>query len=169
MTGVPKPEGCVAKPEDFSLEGSVGYFLSRARNVLLHRMDTAVGPLGLTPQQIGVMFQLCRGLARTPQELSRALAYDSGSMTRMLDRLEKKGFIARSRSEQDRRVVEVDLTDAGRAIAGQLPTVCGSVMAEVLSPFSKDEVETLIRLLSRIAEQDVSIALSNASSDDEQT
>ena len=162
MTGVPKPE-------DFSLEGSVGYFLARARNVLLHRMDTAVGPLGLTPQQIGVMFQLSKGLARTPQELSRALAYDSGSMTRMLDRLEKKGFIARTRSEQDRRVVEVDLTDAGRAIAAQLPTVCGSVMAEVLSPFSMDEVETLIRLLSRIAEQDAPIALSNASADDEQS
>jgi DNA-binding MarR family transcriptional regulator len=162
MTGTPKPE-------EFSLEGSVGYYLSRARNVLLHRMDSAVGPLGLTPQQIGVMFQLSRGLARTPQELSRALAYDSGSMTRMLDRLEKKGFIARTRSEHDRRVVEVDLTDAGRAIAAQLPTVCGGVMAELLAPFSKDEVETLTRLLNRIAEQDVPIALSNASADDENT
>ncbi|RKP58521.1 MarR family winged helix-turn-helix transcriptional regulator [Pararobbsia silviterrae] len=162
MTGAPKPE-------DFSLEGSVGYYLARARNVLLHRMDTAVAPLGLTPQQIGVMFQLSKGLARTPQELSRALAYDSGSMTRMLDRLEKKGFIARTRSEQDRRVVEIALTDAGRAIAAQLPNVCGSVMSEVLAPFSKDEVEILIRLLTRIAEHEIPIALSNASADDETT
>jgi DNA-binding MarR family transcriptional regulator len=160
MTGAPKPE-------EFSLEGSVGYYLARARNVFLHRMDMAVGPLGLTPQQIGVMFQLSKGLARTPQELSRSLAYDSGSMTRMLDRLEKKGFIARTRSEHDRRVVEVDLTEAGRAIAAQLPTVCGSVMGEVLAPFSKDEVETLIRLLTRIAEQETPLGLSNASADDE--
>jgi DNA-binding MarR family transcriptional regulator len=154
-------------PEPSSLEGSVGYYLSRARNVLLHRMDAAVGPLGLTPQQIGVMFQLNLGLARTPQELSRALAYDSGSMTRMLDRLEKKGFIARTRSEQDRRVVEVNLTEAGRAIAAQLPNVCGSVMNDLLAPFSKAEVEQLIELLNRIASQDVAIQCSLASSDDE--
>jgi DNA-binding MarR family transcriptional regulator len=150
-----------------ALEGSVGYHLSRARNVLLHRMDAAVGPLGLTPQQIGVMFQLSLGIARTPQELSRALAYDSGSMTRMLDRLEKKGFIARTRSELDRRVVEVNLTEAGRAIAAQLPTVCGAVMTEVLAPFSQREVEQLIELLNRIAVQDVAIQCSSASSDDE--
>ena len=90
------------QPLQSALEGSVGYYLSRARNVLLHRMDAAVGPLGLTPQQIGVMFQLSLGLARTPQELSRALAYDSGSMTRMLDRLEAKGLIRRTRSAPPR-------------------------------------------------------------------
>jgi DNA-binding MarR family transcriptional regulator len=154
-------------PLQSALEGSVGYYLSRARNVLLHRMDTAVGPLGLTPQQIGVMFQLSLGLARTPQELSRALAYDSGSMTRMLDRLEKKGFIARTRSEQDRRVVEVNLTEAGRAIAAQLPNVCGAVMNDLLAPFSKADVDQLIELLKRIAMQDVAIQCSLASSDDE--
>ena len=81
------------------LEASLGYYLSKARNVLAQRMDRAVGPLGLTSSQIGVILLLSCGRAHTPYEMSRAMSYDSGSMTRMLDRLEKKGFIARSRSD----------------------------------------------------------------------
>ena len=145
---------CAPKPEEFSLEGSVGYYLARARNVLLHRMDTAVAPLGLTPQQIGVMFQLSKGLARTPQELSRALAYDSGSMTRMLDRLEAKGFIARSRCEQVRRVVVVDLTDEGRRVTDAGMAEALEAEEEYLAVLDTDERKTLIALLMRLAMQE---------------
>jgi DNA-binding MarR family transcriptional regulator len=61
--------------------------------VLIERTDRALAPLGLTAQQVGVIVLLACGRAHTPYELSRAMSYDSGSMTRMIDRLEKKGFV----------------------------------------------------------------------------
>ena len=92
-------------PVRIDVEPSLGYFLATARNVLATRIDRAVAPLGLTSSQIGVILLLWYERARTPNEMSRVLSYDTGSMTRMLDRLEKKGFLIRQRSLADRRVV----------------------------------------------------------------
>ncbi|MET5020599.1 MarR family transcriptional regulator, partial [Burkholderia pseudomallei] len=64
---------------------------------------------------------LARVYARTQFELSRKLSYDSGSMTRMLDRLEKMGFVVRARSESDRRVIELAQTERGAHAARALP------------------------------------------------
>lgn len=141
-------------PVRLGVEPSLGYFLSTARNVLAARMDRAVAPLGLTSSQIGVILLLWFERARTPNEMSRVLSYDTGSMTRMLDRLEKKGFLERQRSLTDRRVVELALTPLGRDAAQQLPDLISQVLTEQLRGFSADEVGTLVHLLQRFIAND---------------
>ncbi|MDR5821410.1 MarR family transcriptional regulator [Caballeronia sp. LZ043] len=136
-------------PSTIRLETSLGYLLAKARNVLVARTDQALKPLDLTAQQIGVMLALASGRARTPLELSREMSYDSGSMTRMIDRLEKKGFVSRSRSEADRRIVELALTERGRTAAGQLPAIGAAVLNEQLDGFSRAELDQLTGLLAR--------------------
>jgi DNA-binding MarR family transcriptional regulator len=131
------------------LESSLGYYLTKARNVLVERTDRAVAPLGLTAQQIGVIVMLSSRRASTPFELSRAMSYDSGSMTRLLDRLEKKGFVVRTRSDADRRMVRLELTPQGHEAARQLPGLGAAVLNEQLRGFSTAEHATLIDLLSR--------------------
>jgi len=139
------------------IEPSLGYFLSTARNVLAGRIDRAVAPLGLTSSQIGVILLLWFERAKTPNEMSRTLSYDTGSMTRMLDRLEKKGFLVRQRSQSDRRVVELALTAQGREAAQQLPALIAAVMTEQLRGFAPEEVATLIGLLQRFIANDGTI------------
>ncbi len=141
-------------PTKLGVESSLGYFLSTARNVLAARMDRAVAPLGLTSSQIGVILLLWFERARTPNEMSRVLSYDTGSMTRMLDRLEKKGFLERQRSLADRRVVELILTPLGRDAAQQLPDLISQVLSDQLQGFSADEVAMLVRLLQRFIAND---------------
>ena len=135
--------------DEIHLESSLGYYLSKARNVLVERMDRAVKPLGLTAQQIGVILMLSCNRAHTPYELSRAMSYDSGSMTRMLDRLEKKGFIVRTRSDADRRMVKLELTPQGHEAARQLPGLGAAVLNEQLRGFSAADHATLLDLLGR--------------------
>jgi DNA-binding MarR family transcriptional regulator len=130
-------------------ESGIGYYLSKARAALIDRMDRAVRPLGLTAQQISVILLLASGRAGTPLELSRALSYDSGSMTRMLDRLEKKGFVARSRSDADRRMVKLELTLQGRDAAARLPALSAAVLDQQLRGFSDDDIVALVTLLGR--------------------
>ena len=141
-------------PAGLSIEPSLGYFLSTARNVLAGRIDRAVAPLGLTSSQIGVILLLWFERAKTPNEMSRTLSYDTGSMTRMLDRLEKKGFLVRQRSQSDRRVVELALTGQGGEAAQQLPALITAVMTEQLRGFEPEEVATLIGLLQRFIAND---------------
>ncbi|AOI68968.1 MarR family transcriptional regulator [Burkholderia ubonensis] len=141
--------GGLYDPDGIELESSLGYYLTKARQALIERMDRALEPLDLTAQQVGVILLLSRGYVRTPFELSRKMAYDSGSMTRMLDRLERKGFIARSRSEQDRRVIELTLTERGADAARALPSLIATALNAQLAGFSADELATLTGLLQR--------------------
>ncbi|CAB3702820.1 Transcriptional regulator SlyA [Paraburkholderia phenoliruptrix] len=137
------------KADEIRLDTSLGYYLSKARNVLVERTDRAVKPLGLTAQQIGVILMLAAGRANTPFELSRVMSYDSGSMTRLLDRLEKKGFLLRTRSDADRRMVKLELTQQGQDAARQLPGIGAAVLNEQLRGFSAADLATLIDLLGR--------------------
>lgn len=155
--------------DEIHLESSLGYFLTKARNVMVERTDRAVRPLGLTAQQIGVILMLSCGRAQTPFELSRAMSYDSGSMTRMLDRLEKKGFIVRTRSEADRRMVKLELTSSGREVAQQLPGLCTAVLNDQLQGFSEEDVATLIALLGRVIANGSGSAAGNGTPDESAT
>ena len=137
-------------PTTIQLETSLGYYLAKARNVLVMRTDQALRPLDLTSPQIGVILMLASGRARTPLELSREMSYDSGSMTRMLDRLEKKGFVSRTRGAADRRIVELKLTERGREAAERLPVIGAEVLNEQLRGFSRAELDLLTAMLARI-------------------
>lgn len=82
--------------------------------------------LGLTyPQYLVLLVLWERGdTAPTVSELGAALRLDSGTLSPLLKRLEGAGLVVRRRAAQDERRVEVDLTDAGRALrerAGDVP------------------------------------------------
>jgi DNA-binding MarR family transcriptional regulator len=83
--------------------------------------------------------------------MSKMLGMDTGLMTRMLDKLEAKGLLVRSRDRQDRRVVNLSLTKDGTAVADQVPEVAVEVLNARLKAFTKDEVAELRRLLRKFA------------------
>ena len=136
-------------PENFSLTQSVGFLLTKARNLITAEMDTALKDLDITGPQMGIILAMQRGLASTPFELSKMLSVDTGLMTRMLDKLETKGLLERSRSVDDRRVVNLILTKKGEEIAGEIPKIAPEVLNARLKKFTKAEFEELCRLLSK--------------------
>jgi DNA-binding MarR family transcriptional regulator len=136
-------------PENFSLTQSVGFLLTKARNLITTEMDTALKDLDITGPQMGILLAMQRGLASTPFELSKMLSVDTGLMTRMLDKLETKGLLERSRSVDDRRVVNLVLTKKGEEIAGEIPKIAPEVLNARLKKFTKAEFEELCRLLNK--------------------
>ncbi|MGF6772771.1 DNA-binding MarR family transcriptional regulator [Paraburkholderia sp. GAS199] len=133
--------------EGFDPTQSVGFAINKARNVLIAEMDDALKDLDITSQQMGILLSMHRELAATPFELSKLLGIDTGLMTRMLDKLERKGLLERSRSLEDRRVVNLKLTKEGVAIAARLPAIVPVVLNARLKKFTKTEFEELRRLL----------------------
>ena len=136
-------------PEGFSLTQSVGFLLTKARNLITAEMDTALKDLDITGPQMGILLAMQRGMASTPFELSKMLSVDTGLMTRMLDKLETKGLLERSRSVDDRRVVNLVLTKKGEEIAGEIPNIAPEVLNARLKKFTKAEFEELLRLLNK--------------------
>ena len=136
-------------PQSFSLTHSVGFLLTKARNLITAEMDTALKDLDITGPQMGIILAMQRGLASTPFELSKMLSVDTGLMTRMLDKLETKELLERSRSVDDRRVVNLELTKKGETIAGEIPKIAPEVLNARLKKFTKAEFEELCRLLNK--------------------
>jgi DNA-binding MarR family transcriptional regulator len=136
-------------PESFSLTQSVGYLLTKARNLITAEVDTALKDLDVTGSQMGIFLAMQRGLASTPFELAKLLSVDTGLMTRMLDKLETKGLLERSRSVDDRRVVNLVLTKKGAEIAAEIPNIAPEVLNARLKKFTKAEFEELCFLLNK--------------------
>lgn len=138
--------------DNFRLTESVGYQLVKARNLITTEMDAALKDLDISSQQMGIMLMLRQKLASTPFELSKMLGIDTGLMTRMLDKLEARGLLERSRSVEDRRVVNLTLTKAGRAVAARIPEIAPVVLNARLRKFSSEEFDELRRLLHKFLE-----------------
>ena len=135
--------------ENYNLSQSVGFTLTKARNMVTAEMDAALKDLGISSQQMGILLSLTCGAAATPFELSKLLGIDTGLMTRMLDKLESKGLLKRSRSADDRRVVNLTLTEKGEEVAARIPEIAPQVLNARLRKFTKAEFEELRRLLQK--------------------
>ena len=135
--------------DDFHLTDNVGFAITKARNLVMMQMDAAVKGLNVRAHHIGIFMSLLRGVDTTPAMLSRHLGVDSGLMTRTLDKLETLGMLTRTRNGADRRVVNLELTEAGRAVALRITEIAPDVLNTRLACFSPEEFDELRRLLRK--------------------
>ena len=129
---------------------TLGLLLGRATLLKDRIIDVHMEPYGVTAAQFKVLIIMAQFDVDTPAELCRHLSLDSGSMTRMLDRLEQKDLLARQRSEADRRQVRLVLTDAGQKLADLLPEIGANAMNELARAISPDELSSLEQILKKI-------------------
>jgi DNA-binding MarR family transcriptional regulator len=138
------------RPQTYRSRDSVGYLIRRLYSLLLARFEGALAQADFTLTQWIVLAQLREGIARTASDLASDLDHDSGAITRVLDQLERRGFLQRRRSSRDRRVVELKLTPAGKAIAGELLPLVVDQTNAALAPLSKSEFLQLHGYLVRL-------------------
>lgn len=131
-------------------EDNVGYLIKLVANSLNRMLDQEMAPLDLTAMQWRPIAMLYLGRADTPAELARLNGMDTGAMTRALDRLEAKGLLQRARSQQDRRVVKLELTELGEEKALNIPPNIARVLNHHLRGFSTDEVTQLMHFMRRM-------------------
>jgi DNA-binding MarR family transcriptional regulator len=136
--------------EGYKQEQSVGYLLKSVMASISHQVDRRLIAHDLTHAQWVPLFKLAHGECGTVAELARTLQSDPGAMTRALDRLEAKGLVARVRSSEDRRVVNLELTDAGREVAAVVPAVLAEVLNLHLAGFTEAEWLSLLSMLARM-------------------
>jgi len=136
--------------ENYQPEDSVGYMMRRILVSLSQNIETQLAGSALTHAQWLPIMKLYLGHSSTAAELARDCHLDAGAMTRMLDRLEAKGLCSRSRSERDRRLVHIALTESGQRAAQTLPGVLSAVLNQHLAGISPEEFATLKALLQKM-------------------
>ena len=105
----------------------------------------------LNMQELRVVEFLGNEGPRMMRELAEHLTVAVNSMTSIVDSLEKKGLVQRHRSEEDRRVIRVELTDPGREVYQSLVEVNQRLFRSMLGALTQDEQEIFMVLFRKIA------------------
>jgi DNA-binding MarR family transcriptional regulator len=139
---------------------SIGALLSRVKVEMLATLDRELAhdkrlaPLEMSAAQWIIVANLAAGPGepKSAADLCKVISYDAGAMTRMLDRLEAKGLIRRTRSSQDRRLLNLELTEEGRAAYPRMREIAMNVANRFLRGFTKAEARQLESLLNRMVD-----------------
>jgi len=108
---------------------------------------------GLTQAQIRALFRIgAEGGEATAGELAKHADLSPASVTTMLDHLEEHGIVTRRRSEKDRRVVVVALTERGRELVEEKRRRWQELWRQVLAEVPQDDLEAAARVMRRLAE-----------------
>ena len=117
----------------------------------LRARDQKCGPGELTQGQIRALFTIDVKGEATAGELARAAELSPASVSTMLDHLERDGIVERRRSDHDRRVVVVTLTESGRALLADKRERWRARGAEALAGLSDEQLRAAADVMHRMA------------------
>jgi DNA-binding MarR family transcriptional regulator len=110
---------------------------------------------GLTGPQLWAMKLLANGTSLKVSELARRMFLQPATVVGIIDRLENKGLVTRTRSKDDRRVVHIELTGQGKDMIANAPEVAQMMLVNGLGVLPDEQfthVEEGVRQLARILE-----------------
>ena len=146
------------EPERYAglrLENQLCFPLYAASREIIRLYRPHLDALDLTYTQYITMMVLWEEREISVKQLGKRLYLDSGTLTPLLKSLEAKGYVTRTRSRDDERVVVVRLTDAGLALQDQAIAVPEGMKACIhLSP---DEAAVLYKLLYKLLAEEKEI------------
>ncbi|WP_339109718.1 MarR family transcriptional regulator [Thioclava sp. GXIMD4216] len=137
---------------DYDPLDNFGRLLIDAASLLSRAVDKRARSLGISGPQLVVLIRIGGGANRTAAELCRGLDYDSGAMTRMLDRLIKLGLVQKAPDPKDGRMIILSLTEKGAALYPALKPVAIDVINQHLQGFGSEEVQQFGAMLRRLIE-----------------
>ena len=111
----------------------------------------------LKPYNLGcghqyIMLQIWRHPGASLVELADMSAFDNGTITRAVQKLEGEGYIRAERCARDHRVKHVYLTERGEALIGPIRGMIGEWMGLVTAGFSEEEKELLSEMMIRMGD-----------------
>jgi DNA-binding MarR family transcriptional regulator len=150
MTGVLQQEIRQSRPFR-SLHEEAFLNLQRTGSALLQALARFFKEHELTPTQYNAL-RILRGAhpdALTCGDIGGRLVTPDPDVTRLLDRLEKRGLVRRARDTVDRRVVRSGITEAGTALLARLDQPVGTFVQGLLGHLPEAELRSMIHLLEQ--------------------
>ena len=118
----------------------INYLLTTAQHKVFQEMSSRLEKFDVTPVQYGVMY--CLWI-----EGKTKLKLENSTISGVLERMEKKELIERQVSKEDRRFIEVVLTEKGKALQNPILATVEEVNKDVLSEMSQEEQSELKKAL----------------------
>lgn len=141
-----------AGPADAVETGPLGALGASITSAYGRLITPRLAPHGVTLIQFGMLNACFKGQADTVSGLATRIPVDAGSLSRHVDKLVKQGLLRRRRSQKDRRVVRLELTDEGTALVEELTHAVREVNAALLSGVGPDEQRCFVSVARQIVE-----------------
>lgn len=131
---------------------SLGSLIGQTRSALVASIERTLAQRGfdITMSQFLALKQLAGNGPMSAGDLAQALRHDPGAMTRMLAKLEAKGYLCRHPDRRDRRALRIELTEVGARLWQDIRTSVDACLENALVDLDAGEREHLAAILQRI-------------------
>jgi len=136
--------------EDLKQSLKLYIVLSRALKAINKTTHQLFQDNGLNPTEFAVLELLYHKGRQPLQQIGNKILLASGSITYVIDKLEKRGYLLRVSCPSDRRVTYAEITDEGEAFMGELFPKHEQHLHEIMSVLSSEEKEQAITLLKKM-------------------
>jgi DNA-binding MarR family transcriptional regulator len=131
-------------------EQSIGYLFRYGYRAFARAISIELQPFEISSGQCSVLRVLWETEGLSQVELADQMRIEKASLTGMLDVMEKRGLISRTRNVEDRRKVNIHLTPRARALKDKLLPYRGKINRKATRGMTPEEVETLRSLLVQV-------------------
>lgn len=121
----------------------------KANKLILYELNRC-GVSGIVPSHGDIIVALLQNRKLTMKEIAERIDKDKSTVTALVDKLIKMGYVEKQRSLQDNRVVFVSLTEEGLALKPQFEAVSSRLLSVVYHGISEEEKEVLINILTKM-------------------
>ena len=118
----------------------------------LRKVARQMDEQGLRPRQFAVLVCLLDSESATVSEIQDYLYTSASNASTVISQLEDEGYVTRTRSEDDNRVVNVQLTDAGRTIAHNTPLRGIGLLRRRLKTLPEERLQRIDAVMSDLVE-----------------
>ena len=132
-----------------AVEDRLIFLVSKVSQKLIINLQKAFSESGLevTPVQVGLLFFLQKNDGLSLTQISQGLMLENPTITGLIDRLEKSGYVKRSNHPDDRRVYLVYLTGKGNIVANKALPIVKKLNEKIKEGYSKEEIESFKKVL----------------------
>lgn len=136
--------------ETFNLQDSLGYHFNIIFINIKKAMEIKLKAYNLTHLQFSILINLHKNNVTTQKELLKFTYGDETSITRLVDRLEAKGYLVRTLSNNDKRKKNLVLTKSGILLTEELISLAQEVNNDLVKDLDKTEKKEILSLLKKI-------------------
>lgn len=135
-----------------SYDQDIGMLTNNTNKKLIHYLNFKLEEFHLTTEQWAVLFQLSKQNKISQKQLAEVCGKDQSTLTRILDILERKSFIERHSSREDRRSFVIHITEDGVVLSKKVAPFLKNIFKKLLKNIPKEELKIFREVLLQINE-----------------
>lgn len=129
--------------------------LMKSAKSIEEKIKKDISSYGMKSSDFAILEALYHKGRQTIRQISEAVLINTGSITYVIDKLEKKELLERINCKEDRRVVYIEITKKGKQLMDEIFPKHQKVIEHIFEDISTEQKETVINVLKQVGKKEV--------------